>query len=107
MAMVEPAMIVDEGLGNASYLLDLGDGRMAVIDPGRDPRPYLQRARRCGLRVAFAVETHVHADFVTGVRELAARGARVRIVDAGDRRASGSRAIMLWPPTLDVLAELD
>jgi len=34
--------VVDEGLGNSSYLLNLGDGRAAVIDPERDPRPYLQ-----------------------------------------------------------------
>ena len=74
---MEPIAVVDEGLGNSSYLLDLGDGRAAVIDPVRDPRPYLARADARGLTVAFAVETHVHADFVTGSRELAARGAQV------------------------------
>lgn len=31
--------IVDEGLGSSSYLVDVGDGRAAVIDPERDPRP--------------------------------------------------------------------
>jgi glyoxylase-like metal-dependent hydrolase (beta-lactamase superfamily II)/rhodanese-related sulfurtransferase len=75
--MVEVDAVVNEGLGNSSYLLDLGDGRAAVIDPERDPRPYLARAGARGLRVAFAVETHVHADFVTGSRELAAAGAQV------------------------------
>jgi glyoxylase-like metal-dependent hydrolase (beta-lactamase superfamily II)/rhodanese-related sulfurtransferase len=74
---VEPIPVVDEGLGNSSYLLDLGDGRAAVVDPERDPRPYLRRAQRRGLAVAFAVETHVHADFVTGTRELAAHGAQI------------------------------
>ncbi|WP_432540740.1 MBL fold metallo-hydrolase [Kineococcus sp. SYSU DK002] len=68
---------VHEGLGNASYLLDLGDGRAAVIDPQRDARPYLQAAHRRGLRVTHAVETHVHADFVTGTRELAHHGAQI------------------------------
>jgi len=35
--------IVDEGLGNSSYLVDLGDGRALAIDPSRDPSPYLAR----------------------------------------------------------------
>jgi hydroxyacylglutathione hydrolase len=69
--------LVDEGLGNSSYLLDLGDGRALVVDPERDPRPYLAAAERRGLRIAFAVETHLHADFVSGSRELAALGASV------------------------------
>ncbi|MGQ0842110.1 MBL fold metallo-hydrolase [Actinokineospora sp.] len=69
--------VIHEGLGNSSYLLDLGDGRAAVIDPQRDPRPYLRQARGLGLTIAFALETHVHADFVSGSRELAARGARI------------------------------
>jgi glyoxylase-like metal-dependent hydrolase (beta-lactamase superfamily II)/rhodanese-related sulfurtransferase len=69
--------LLDEGLGNSSYVLDLGDGRALVVDPGRDPRPYVAEADRRGLRVAFAAETHLHADFVSGSRELAAVGARV------------------------------
>jgi len=41
--------IVEEGLGNSSYLIDLDDGRALVLDPGRDPAPYLAEAerRRC------------------------------------------------------------
>jgi hydroxyacylglutathione hydrolase len=69
--------IVDEGLGNSSYLVDLGDGRALVVDPVRDPTPYLGLARELGLRISHAVETHLHADFVSGSRELAARGASV------------------------------
>jgi hydroxyacylglutathione hydrolase len=69
--------LVDEGLGNSSYLVDLGDGRAMVIDPSRDPSPYLREADRLGLRIAFVAETHLHADFVSGSRELAARGATV------------------------------
>jgi glyoxylase-like metal-dependent hydrolase (beta-lactamase superfamily II)/rhodanese-related sulfurtransferase len=84
--MVELVPVVDEGLGNASYVLELGDGRAAVVDPQRDPRPYLEHARRRGLRVAFAIETHVHADFVTGSRELAGEGAQiVAAAEAGVR----------------------
>jgi glyoxylase-like metal-dependent hydrolase (beta-lactamase superfamily II)/rhodanese-related sulfurtransferase len=69
--------LVDEGLGNSSYLIDLGDGRALVVDPSRDPAPYLAEAEARGLRIAFAAETHLHADFVSGSVELAAHGATV------------------------------
>lgn len=69
--------IVEEGLGNSAYVVDLGDGRAAVVDPERDPRPYLAEARRRRVQIAYAVETHGHADFVSGARELAAAGAEV------------------------------
>jgi len=72
-----PVAFVDDGLGNSSYLLDLGDGRALVVDPTRDASPYLAAAERAGLTIAFTVETHLHADFLTGSRELAARGATV------------------------------
>ncbi len=74
---VEIVPIVDHGLGNTSYVIDLGDDRLAVIDPGRHPRPFLAEAGRRGARIAFSIETHLHADFVTGSRELAAHGATV------------------------------
>ena len=73
-----PLAFVDEGLGNSSYLLDLGDGRALVVDPERDATPYLAAAERAGLSIAFTVETHLHADFLTGSRELAARRDRPR-----------------------------
>jgi glyoxylase-like metal-dependent hydrolase (beta-lactamase superfamily II)/rhodanese-related sulfurtransferase len=75
--MVAIVPVVDEGLGNSSYLVDLGDGRVLVVDPVRNPAPYLDLARGRRLRITHAVETHLHADFVSGSRELAARGARV------------------------------
>lgn len=78
-----PVAFVDEGLGNSSYLMDIGDGRAVVIDPSRHPRPYLEEAERRGLQVAFTVETHLHADFVSGSRELAALGATVVAPAAG------------------------
>lgn len=69
--------LVDEGLGNCSYLVDLGDGRALVVDPTRDPAPYRAEADRRRLDVSFVAETHLHADFVSGSRELARLGARV------------------------------
>ena len=39
-ATTQPVALVDEGLGNSSYVTDLGDGRALVVDPGRDPGPY-------------------------------------------------------------------
>ena len=74
---VEVRSFVDEGLGNSSHLLDLGEQRALVVDPLRDVTPYRAAAEAAGLRIAFTVETHLHADFVTGSRELAARGAQV------------------------------
>jgi hydroxyacylglutathione hydrolase len=76
MVTIHP--VVDEGLGNSAYVVELGDGRALVVDPARDPTPYLGLARWRRLQVAYAAETHLHADFLTGSRELAAAdGARV------------------------------
>ena len=76
MVTVHP--VVDEGLGNSAYVVELGDGRALVVDPARDPTPYLQLARWRRLRIGYAAETHLHADFLTGSRELAAAdGAKV------------------------------
>jgi hydroxyacylglutathione hydrolase len=69
--------IIDEGLGNSSYLVPLGDRRALVVDPRRDPTPYLELGERLDLRIAFAAETHLHADFISGSRELAAFGATI------------------------------
>ena len=70
--------VVDEGLGNSAYVVELGDGRALLVDPARDPTPYLELARWRQLRIAYAAETHLHADFLTGSRELAATdGAQV------------------------------
>src|SRR5437879_13255823 len=76
---VIPVSFVDEGLGNSSYLVDLGDGRALVVDPARHPAAYLAEAERRHLDVAFAAETHLHADFVSGARELGALGASLLV----------------------------
>ena len=77
MSVPDVVAVVDEGLGNSSYLVDLGDGSALVVDPVRDADGYLAEADRRGLRITRSAETHLHADFVSGSRELAARGARV------------------------------
>jgi len=65
---------VDEGLGNSSCLIGSAEtGKAAVIDPQRDVDRYLQVAEGMGLRLAYSLDTHLHADFVSGARELAAR----------------------------------
>ena len=83
--------VVDEGLGNSAYVVELGDGLALVVDPARDPTPYLELARWRRLRIVYAVETHLHADFLTGSRELAAaEGAQV-LAPRKSRLGFGSR----------------
>ena len=68
----------DEGLAQASFLVGCDrTGQAVVIDPRRDAEIYTAAAAQHGMTLAAAIETHVHADFVSGAHELAARGARV------------------------------
>jgi hydroxyacylglutathione hydrolase len=69
-----------DGLAHLSYLIgDRSSGRAAVIDPRRDVEVYLELARRHQLTITHAVETHIHADFVSGSCELAARTGTARV----------------------------
>ena len=78
--------VLDEGLGNTAYLVDLGDGRALAVDPNRDQRAMYDVLSANGLTVAFAADTHLHADFLTGGRQLAATdGATVLASAAGGR----------------------
>ncbi len=76
----------DETLAQASYLVGCAaTGEALVVDPGRDITPYLQVAAKENLRITHVTETHIHADFVSGSRELAARtGATLYLSDMGD-----------------------
>src|SRR5215471_3075495 len=68
----------DEGLAQASFLVGCDrTGQAVVIDPRRDASVYVEAARQAGVTIAAAIETHVHADFVSGARELASMGVRV------------------------------
>jgi len=59
-------------LAHASYLVG-SEGEAAVVDPQRDVGQYVAEAEGRGLKIKYVVETHLHADFVSGHRELAAR----------------------------------
>jgi hydroxyacylglutathione hydrolase len=77
------------GLAHLSYLIgDRSSGQAAVIDPRRDVDVYLELARQHRLTITHAFETHIHADFVSGSRELAARTGTARVhvsVEGGAR----------------------
>jgi glyoxylase-like metal-dependent hydrolase (beta-lactamase superfamily II)/rhodanese-related sulfurtransferase len=64
-------------LSHASYMLG-SEGVAAVVDPQRDVEIYLEEAAKHGFSIEYVIETHLHADFVSGHHELAARtGARI------------------------------
>jgi hydroxyacylglutathione hydrolase len=68
----------EEGLAQSSYLVACDRTREAVvIDPRRDISGYVSTARSEGLTITHAIDTHIHADFVSGSPELAAIGSQV------------------------------
>ncbi|MGQ9908537.1 MAG: MBL fold metallo-hydrolase [Candidatus Flexifilum sp.] len=73
-----------EGLGCASYLVGCeGAGVAAVVDPDRDVQKYLETAAHKGMRITHIIETHLHADHVSGGLDLAERtGAEVYLHEA-------------------------
>jgi glyoxylase-like metal-dependent hydrolase (beta-lactamase superfamily II) len=95
--------IGDEALGNTSYVLDVGGGSAISIDPRRDVDEHLDIAKAEGLIFVAALETHLHADFVSGSREIA--GAQVfapagaalsfphRALTSGDRFTIGEASV--------------
>jgi len=77
----------DAGLAQTEYLIACGRTReAAVIDPRRDVDAVVAKAREHGLSIAYAIETHIHADFVSGARELSALGARIVAGPGSDLR---------------------
>lgn len=86
MGGLDVVTVVDEGLGNSAYLVDLGDGRALAVDASRDLRALREVVERRGLTVAFAADTHLHADFLTGAVQLSRTdGAQVLASAAGNR----------------------
>lgn len=77
--------IYDEDLAQASYLIGCqATGEALVVDPRRDIQPFLDLAAHHGLRITAVTETHIHADFLSGTRELAAAtGAQIYLSGEG------------------------
>jgi hydroxyacylglutathione hydrolase len=98
-------------LSQASYLVgDEGTGRAVVVDPRRDVQEYIADAEAAGLTIELVIETHFHADFLSGHLELAAAtGAEVAYGEAASaefpiRRLRDGERISLGEVTLEVLA---
>ncbi len=78
--------IEDEGLAQYSYIVGSRDGaEVAIVDPRRDIDVYLDWSRQHGARIGVVLETHIHADFASGARALAARSGATLLVSAHDR----------------------
>lgn len=112
--------VEDAALGNNSYLVVCGDGVAVSVDPRRDAHDHLRIADSFGARIVAVLETHLHADFLSGSREIAsatdaqivhARAAGIafehRAVDPGDEVRFGDvtfRALAAAGHTLEHLA---
>lgn len=77
--------IYDEDLAQASYFIGCQTKNEAiVVDPRRDVQEYLDLAAHHGMTITHVTETHIHADFLSGTRELAARtGAQIHVSGEG------------------------
>lgn len=75
----------DKDLAHASYMVGCQRTNEAIIiDPSRDISGYLETAEREGMRIVGAADTHIHADYVSGMRELAERvGAKLYVSAEG------------------------
>ena len=96
-------------LSQASYVIgDESTGRAVVVDPRRDIAPYLESAREHGMTIELVIETHFHADFLSGHLEMAeATGATIAYGDAAEtefesRKLADGEVISLGEVTLEV-----
>jgi hydroxyacylglutathione hydrolase len=78
--------LYDEGLAQAAYLIGCEETKAAiVVDPGRDAQRFIAAARHRKVRIEYVTETHIHADFVSGARELARQtGSTLLLSGEGD-----------------------
>ncbi|MEX1212532.1 MAG: MBL fold metallo-hydrolase [Balneolaceae bacterium] len=75
----------DDKLAQYAYLIGCqANGKAIVLDPMRDVDIYMDAAAKEGLTLVGAVDTHIHADYISGLRELADRGVTVYASDEGD-----------------------
>lgn len=79
-------------LAHASYIIG-SNGEAAVVDPQRDVDQYLEDAAAHNLKIKYVIETHLHADFVSGHRELAARTGAEIVFGAKAEAAFPHRAV--------------
>ena len=78
-------MAYDDKLAEAAYVIGCQrTGEAIVIDPERDVDRYERLAAANGLKIVAVAETHIHADILSGARELAETGVRVFVSDEGD-----------------------
>ena len=76
----------DEKLAQYAYMVGCqANGTAVVIDPMRDIDQYIDHAANQGLTITAAVDTHIHADYISGLREFAERGVKVYASDEGDK----------------------
>ncbi len=75
---------VHDGLGNSSYLIGLEGGSALLVDPDRTVQRYLDVASARGWSIERVLETHLHADFVSGAHELAAAVGATLFVPEGE-----------------------
>lgn len=77
--------LYEDTLAQASYIVGCqATGEALVVDPHRDVEAYVEAARQEGVRITHVTETHIHADYVSGSRELAARtGAKLLLSGHG------------------------
>ena len=85
---------VDEGLGHSSYLIDIGDGTTAMVDPPRFPTAQETLVARLKSQVAWTFDTHSHADYVTGSPGLAARLDTTFVAPTASRLGTPHRPIV-------------
>lgn len=84
----------DVGLGHYSYLIDIGDGTAALVDPPRFPSSHAALAAQHGLTIAWTFDTHSHADYVTGSPQLAARMGATFVGPANSRLETPHRPLV-------------
>ncbi len=110
----QPAVIFEQHyldcLSQASYLIgDPTTGKAVVVDPKRDIADYVDSAQDHGLEIVMVIETHFHADFLSGHLELAeATGAEIAYGSAADaefphRKLADGERIALGEVTLEIL----
>ncbi|MGE3445947.1 MAG: rhodanese-like domain-containing protein [Acidimicrobiia bacterium] len=85
---------VDEGLGHSSYVIDLDDGTAAVVDPPRFPTEQEALLDRAGWDLRWTIDTHSHADYVTGSPGLVARRGITFVAPAASNLETPHRAIV-------------